>query len=220
MSFPVRIPTCQYLPMGALVVTFTVDGRGCSRHSHSAQVKIEQPAGPCALDPTSFEVTFMSTDTSRPVRALVVDDNPDIREFVSRVLESTGCEVHVATDGEQGLSEALEFQPDVVFLDIKLPKQFGWLVCGERSRCAHETPALQPGLDLVVPRIQTDRSSPGRLCQPSRYPRVLSLAQPGRRLDLSPAQRSRVGIRLPRANRYAVLQRRQRLRPERRCEHG
>lgn len=73
----------------------------------------------------------MSTDTSRPVRALVVDDNPDIREFVSSVLASTRCEVHVATDGEQGLSEALEFQPDVVFLDIKLPKQFGWLVCAK-----------------------------------------------------------------------------------------
>jgi len=73
----------------------------------------------------------MSIDKLRPVRTLVVDDDPDIREFVSGVLESVGCEVHVAADGEQALVQAFEFQPDIVFLDINLPKQFGWLVCAK-----------------------------------------------------------------------------------------
>lgn len=73
----------------------------------------------------------MSADVPTPVRALVVDDDPDIREFVSGVLESVGCNVHIAADGEQGLAEALAFHPEVVFLDIKLPKQFGWLVCAK-----------------------------------------------------------------------------------------
>ncbi len=73
----------------------------------------------------------MSIDNSEPIRALVVDDDPDIREFVSGVLESVGCEVHVAADGEQALTQAFEFQPDIVFLDINLPKQFGWLVCAK-----------------------------------------------------------------------------------------
>ena len=73
----------------------------------------------------------MSIDNSEPVRALVVDDDPDIREFVSGVLESVGCEVHVAVDGEQALIQAFEFQPEIVFLDVNLPKQFGWLVCAK-----------------------------------------------------------------------------------------
>ena len=73
----------------------------------------------------------MSIDNSEPIRALVVDDDPDIREFVSGVLESVGCEVHVAADGEQALIQAFEFQPEIVFLDVNLPKQFGWLVCAK-----------------------------------------------------------------------------------------
>ena len=73
----------------------------------------------------------MSIENSGPVRVLVVDDDPDIREFVSGVLESVGCEVHVEADGEQALIQAFECQPEIVFLDIKMPKQFGWLVCAK-----------------------------------------------------------------------------------------
>ncbi len=73
----------------------------------------------------------MPTNTLRPVRALVVDDDPDIRAFVGALLESAGCEVHVAADGEQALVQAFEFQPEIVFLDVNLPKQFGWLVCAK-----------------------------------------------------------------------------------------
>jgi DNA-binding response OmpR family regulator len=73
----------------------------------------------------------MSIDKLKPVRALVVDDDLDIREFVGGLLESVGCEVHVAVDGEQALIQAFEFQPEIVFLDIKMPKQFGWLVCAK-----------------------------------------------------------------------------------------
>ena len=73
----------------------------------------------------------MANDAPLPVRVLVVDDDPDIREFVSGVLESAGCQVQLAADGEQALIEAFEFQPELVFLDVSLPKQFGWLVCAK-----------------------------------------------------------------------------------------
>jgi two-component system OmpR family response regulator len=73
----------------------------------------------------------MSIDNSGPIRALVVDDDPDIREFVGEVLESVGCDVCFAADGEQALIQAFEFQPEIVFLDVNLPKQFGWLVCAK-----------------------------------------------------------------------------------------
>ncbi len=73
----------------------------------------------------------MSTNAPTPVRVLVVDDEPDIRELLSGVLESVGCDVQTATDGEQALVEACEFQPDIVFLDVNLSKQMGWLVCAK-----------------------------------------------------------------------------------------
>ena len=73
----------------------------------------------------------MSIDNSEPIRALVVDDDPDIQEFVGGVLESVGCNVQLAADGEQALVQAFECQPEIVFLDVNLPKQFGWLVCAK-----------------------------------------------------------------------------------------
>ena len=62
---------------------------------------------------------------------LVVDDDPDVREFVGGLLESVGCEVQFAADGEKALVHAFRFQPEIVFLDIKIPEQFGWLVCAK-----------------------------------------------------------------------------------------
>jgi DNA-binding response OmpR family regulator len=99
------------------------------------QTTIELPAGPCALFPPAlihlFEIVSMSTDKLSPVRALVVDDDSDIREFVGSLLESAGCEVRVVADGERALIETIEFQPEIVFLDIKIPEQDGWLVCAK-----------------------------------------------------------------------------------------
>ena len=79
---------------------------------------------------------------------MVVDDDSDIREFVSDVLEAAGCEVHHATDGEQALIHASKFRPDIVYLDIKIPEQFGWLVCA-KLKLVEPSPTviLMTGLD-------------------------------------------------------------------------
>jgi CheY-like chemotaxis protein len=73
----------------------------------------------------------MFRSESNSVRALVVDDDPGIRRTVSLLLESVGCNVQTAADGEQALIQALEFQAEIVFLDINLPLQRGWLVCAK-----------------------------------------------------------------------------------------
>ena len=65
------------------------------------------------------------------VRVLVVDDDPDVRVFVSHVLKAAGCEVQVAADGEQAVIAAFDFRADIVFLDITIPFQCGWLVCAK-----------------------------------------------------------------------------------------
>ncbi|QKG22315.1 response regulator transcription factor [Actinomadura verrucosospora] len=56
-----------------------------------------------------------------PVRVLVVDDEPDLAEVLSRVLASEGWSVRSAGDGAGALAAAREFEPDAVVLDVMLP---------------------------------------------------------------------------------------------------
>ena len=62
---------------------------------------------------------------------LIVDDDPDVVDFIEHVLLSANCEVHAAKDGEQALQRADACRPDLVFLDIHIPEQDGWLVCSK-----------------------------------------------------------------------------------------
>ena len=73
----------------------------------------------------------MFFDQRHKTRALVVDDDPDVAEFAKIVLEEAGCEVGLASDGDQALAVADWFHPDIVFLDIVIPEQDGWLVCAK-----------------------------------------------------------------------------------------
>lgn len=54
-------------------------------------------------------------------RILVVDDEPDIRTFVSTVLETSGYQVATADDGKTALSMALADPPAMVILDVMMP---------------------------------------------------------------------------------------------------
>ena len=62
-------------------------------------------------------------------RILVVDDDPTISDVVTRYLQSDGYDVDVAFDGEEALEHAREFFPDLVVLDLMLPKLDGLEVC-------------------------------------------------------------------------------------------
>jgi len=65
----------------------------------------------------------MASSTGKKV--LVVDDEDSIREIYRRELQSRGYSVVVAPDGEEGLLKAGEETPDIVLLDIMLPKMSG-----------------------------------------------------------------------------------------------
>jgi DNA-binding response OmpR family regulator len=60
-----------------------------------------------------------------PAKILIVDDEDDIRELLLAYLEKEGCQVIGASDGEQAVRAAREHTPDVVILDIMLPKMSG-----------------------------------------------------------------------------------------------
>ncbi len=66
---------------------------------------------------------------NNPPRILVIEDEPNMRELVKARLELTGYAVDVAPDGFAGIQKARAFNPDLVILDLMLPKLDGYTVC-------------------------------------------------------------------------------------------
>ena len=62
-------------------------------------------------------------------KILVVDDDPDMREALQMILESGGYTVVMAEDGEQCLAKLKEEQPDLLILDLLMPRMDGFEVC-------------------------------------------------------------------------------------------
>ncbi|HZV90442.1 MAG TPA: response regulator [Candidatus Nitrosocosmicus sp.] len=70
------------------------------------------------------------TDQESPRgRVLVVDDEPDLVRVLEFGLKASGYTVEVASDGQEGLKKAREIKPDVILLDLMLPKLDGYKVC-------------------------------------------------------------------------------------------
>jgi DNA-binding response OmpR family regulator len=72
-------------------------------------------------------------------RILLVDDDAEIVESLRLALESNGYTVLVARDGNQGLALTERENPDLVILDMMMPKRSGFLVL-ERMRRTRESP--------------------------------------------------------------------------------
>jgi len=66
-----------------------------------------------------------------PHKILVVDDDPDILEAISMILESQGYKVVTARDGVEGLANLKAESPDLMILDLLMPKMDGFAVCKE-----------------------------------------------------------------------------------------
>lgn len=62
-------------------------------------------------------------------KILVVEDEYDMRTLLTLQLETSGYEVFVAADGQEGLDEVKNIQPDLVILDLMLPRIGGYEVC-------------------------------------------------------------------------------------------
>lgn len=64
-------------------------------------------------------------------KILIVDDDKNICELLRLYMENEGYEVELAYDGEEAVSKFRSFSPDMILLDVMLPKMDGWQVCNE-----------------------------------------------------------------------------------------
>ena len=90
-----------------------------------------EKSGPPLPEPTSDTQTLTATK-----RILVVDDNPDTVMSLAILLEQSGNEVQTAHDGLEAVAAAETFRPDIVLLDLGLPKLNGY----ETARRIREKP--------------------------------------------------------------------------------
>ena len=80
---------------------------------------VEAPTAPARRDP------------SRAGTVLVIDDDPAARDLMKRFLEREGFQPVTAESGEEGLAAARQLNPDVITLDVMMPKMDGWAVLHE-----------------------------------------------------------------------------------------
>lgn len=82
------------------------------------------------------------TTATKAKRVLLVDDDAEIIESLRLALEANGYEVLVARDGNQGLALTEREEPDLVILDMMMPKRSGFLVLERLRRTREDGPPV------------------------------------------------------------------------------
>jgi DNA-binding response OmpR family regulator len=110
-------------------------------------------------------------------KILVVDDEEAIHAYLQRKFEKLGYAVCAAEDGEGALSQAFSQRPDIILLDVKLPKLNGIEVCKrlKSSDITKQTPII-----MLSAKAQSDEIAAGLkagadryLCKPIGFPDIL-----------------------------------------------
>ena len=89
----------------------------------------------------------MSSSAARSLsglKILVVDDSKTIRRTAETLLTKEGCQVFTAIDGFDALSKIADHQPDLIFVDIMMPRLDGYETCSliKHNKMFKETPVI------------------------------------------------------------------------------
>ena len=87
-------------------------------------------------------VTNTNTYDDSKKKILIVDDEPSIQDLLVFNLEKEGYKTITASDGEEGVSLALSQNPDLILLDVMLPKADGLTVCKRIRQTLSKTPII------------------------------------------------------------------------------
>jgi len=159
-------------------------------------------------------------------RILIIEDELPMRTVLHDVLAGEGYRVLTAADGEAGLQRAIDEKPDLILLDIMMPKLDGYAVCAELRRLSNPVPILMltakgqvedrvQGLDVgaddyLIKPFSTDellarvRAMLRRVQRQTKMPRTLALGEATVDLIRQTATRGRKTLHLT-AKEFAML---------------
>ena len=88
----------------------------------------------------------MTDDTSEltGIKVLVIDDSKTIRRTAETLLQKAGCEVITAADGFEALGKIVDGRPNVIFVDIMMPRLDGYQTCAliKNNQMLRSTPVI------------------------------------------------------------------------------
>ena len=110
------------------------------------------------------------------MRILVIEDEAKVASFIRRGLEAEGYSVDTAPDGEVGLTQAFDYEYDLVILDVMLPKRDGLSVLQEMRRHKLHVPVLMlTARDTVADKVTgLDRGADDYLTKPFAFEELLA----------------------------------------------
>src|SRR5664279_1975014 len=94
-------------------------------------------------DPSSSAASARShAESPRAQKILVIDDDENLRDTVSLMLEQEGFQTGLAAEGRAGFEQALMLQPDLVLVDLRLPGMSGVEICKQLRASQVTTPIV------------------------------------------------------------------------------
>jgi CheY-like chemotaxis protein len=160
---------------GGYVEVASAPGRGTTFTLHLPA----QAEAPAPLAEAAAPAPAAATVSLQGLRALVVDDESDLRRIVQMLLERAGAQVEVAVDGEEGWQRYREAGPfDLVVSDLRMPRASGMDLFLRIREAAPAQPFLLMsgfGLEEAVAQLGEDRFV-GALAKPFRSAEFLEAA--------------------------------------------
>jgi len=123
--------------------------------------------------------------TNLNVKVMVIDDSKTIRRSAETLLKKAGCEVITAIDGFEALAKIAVHKPDIIFVDIMMPRLDGYQTCAliKNNQAFKSTPVIMlSSKDSIFDRAR------GRIVGSERY-----LTKPFSKEDLISAITTHVG---------------------------
>jgi twitching motility two-component system response regulator PilG len=89
-------------------------------------------------------VSDAAGDSLAGLKVMVIDDSKTIRRTAESLLKKEGCEVVTATDGFEALSKIADHRPNIIFVDIMMPRLDGYQTCAliKRNQKLKNTPVI------------------------------------------------------------------------------
>jgi len=80
----------------------------------------------------------------KPLKVMVIDDSKTIRKTAETLLRKQGYDVETANDGFEALAKVAEFKPDIIFVDIMMPRLDGYQTCAliKQNEAFRNTPVI------------------------------------------------------------------------------